>query len=143
MKLVLILMGVIYMQAGIAGTSSLDAEDSTHPQSCIDHVTGLRDYLTTIAKPNLYSDGVFEPVEREAISAELEAREAAYDSCLYSKTPREDAIDYYQLSAQLGVFVDMLNLPEEQMVPTILKLMDERYRLLDSLTGSIVSSSDN
>ena len=143
MRALVVLAGVIYFQSGIAGTSSQDVEDSAKPQSCISDVKSLRDYLATTATPHLYADGQFKPAEKAQVSAGLKVRAEAYDACLYSKTPSEDAIDYYQLSAQLGAFIDMLDWPEEQMVPVVLRVMDGKYQLLNSLTGRIVRSSDN
>jgi hypothetical protein len=139
----MVLAGVIYLQSGIAGTNSQDVEDRAKPQSCIGDVKSLRDYLATTATPHLYADGEFKPVEKAQISAGLKVRAEAFDACLYSKTPSEDAIDYYQLSAHLGAFIDMLNWPEEQMVPVVFRMMDEKYQLLDSLTERIVRSSNN
>ncbi len=76
--------------------------------------------------------------ERKKLHTNTENKVKAFDSCLFSKAPSKDATDYYQLSAHLGAFVDMLDLPKEQLVPIIVRVMEDEFQLLLSLRGRIL-----
>lgn len=132
--------GFLCSQSSVASSSSLDLQNSSRPQSCIGHVRDLREFLQGDVSTYLYFDDDDRPSKKKQLLASLREMEEAFDSCLYSKTPSKDAIDYYQLSANLGALVDMLDLPEEQMVPVIVKFIEEKFRLLVSLTEQILQA---
>jgi hypothetical protein len=132
------LAGFLYLQIGMAGSSSLEQEDNSHPHSCIRHVEDLREFLSSDVSTYLYSNGEKKQSERKKLHANTEKKAEAFDSCLFSKTPNKDAIDYYQLSAHLGAFVDMLDLPKEQLAPIIVRVMEDEFQLLLSLSGRIL-----
>ena len=132
------LAGFLSLQIGIAHSSSLEQEDSSHPRSCIRHVEDLREFLSGNVNTYLYSNGEQKQAERRKLHANAERKVEAFDSCLFSKTPSKDAIDYYQFSAHLGAFVDMLDLPQEKMAPVIVRVMEDEFQLLLSLSGQIL-----
>jgi hypothetical protein len=132
------LAGFLSPQIGMASSNSFGQEDSSHPHSCIRHVEDLLEFLSGDVSTYLYSNDEKKQSERGKLHTSAEKNAKAFDSCLFSKTPSKDAIDYYQLSAHLGAFVDILDLPKKQLVPIMLRVMEDEFQLLISLSKRIL-----
>jgi hypothetical protein len=132
------LASFLSLQLGMASSNSFGQENSSHPHSCIRYVEDLLEFLSGDVSAYLYSNDEKKQSEREKLHTSTEKMAKAFDSCLFSKTPSKDAIDYYQLSAHLGAFVDMLDLPKEQLVPIIVRVMEDEFQLLISLSERIL-----